>query len=234
MSGVYLALVRHGDYRQLAGTPSAFQPFPLIREGERQAKELQEKISEFCQSHEVRLYRKVYSSVLLRAWQTAQIFCREWEKQVTGDAFEIVETSALAERCVGSLANLSQSQIEEVLRDDPRFETPPADWKSNSHYRLPYPGAESLLEAGKRVADFINAQLADIAASSPPTLVLFIGHGAAFRHAAYHLGVLEFDEIAQLSMYHAFPVFFRVDNDGRWQQVGGRWKERKKQTEYTD
>jgi 2,3-bisphosphoglycerate-dependent phosphoglycerate mutase len=58
------------------------------------------------------------------------------------------------------------------------------------------------------------------------TLALFVGHGAAFRHAAHHLGILTFDQIAELSMYHARPVYLECLPDGRWRQVGGEWKVR--------
>ena len=115
---------------------------------------------------------------------------------------------ALAERGLGSAANLTIAAIEAVIREDPRFEEPPADWKSNSRFRLPLQGAESLLQAGERVAAHITRQMQVLARQTrPDTLKLFVGHGAAFRHAAYHMGIRTFEQIAQLSMYHAQPVF---------------------------
>ncbi len=54
---------------------------------------------------------------------------------------------------------------------------------------------------------------------------LFVGHGAAFRHAAYDLGLLAFDDLARLSMYHAEPIVFRAEG-GQWQRIEGGWKVR--------
>jgi 2,3-bisphosphoglycerate-dependent phosphoglycerate mutase len=127
------------------------------------------------------------------------------------------------------------SQIEAVIREDPRFPELASDWKSNSYFRLPLQGAESLMESGERVAAHLNQSMAALANSSEnDTLKLFIGHGAAFRHAAYRLGVLPFEQIAQLSMYHAQPVYLEYLSEDRWQHVGGNWKVRGKDNEYTD
>ncbi len=130
------------------------------------------------------------------------------------------------------MANLTAHQIEQLISDDPRFAAPPANWKSDSHYRLPVPGAESLMEAGLRVAHFLSDQ------SQQPChhdeLILVVGHGASIRHAAHHLGILAFDEIATLSMYHATPVFVEQRADKQWQLIGGAWKVRSPKTEFTD
>jgi 2,3-bisphosphoglycerate-dependent phosphoglycerate mutase len=169
------------------------------------------------------LHPLIDSSNLLRAWQTARII---------GDGLgldEIEGFDALAERGLGSAANLNLAQIGEILRLDPRFEEPPRDWKSNSHYRLPLQGAESLLEAGERVAGHLRNRMAELTGQVEGDWVkLFVGHGAAFRHAAYHLGVLGFDDIARLSMYHAQPVYLEYLPDGSWRQVAGEWKVRKR------
>jgi 2,3-bisphosphoglycerate-dependent phosphoglycerate mutase len=66
------------------------------------------------------------------------------------------------------------------------------------------------------------------------TLKLFIGHGAAFRHAAFHLGVLEHDQIAQLSMYHAQPIYLEYLGKNSWKHAGGEWKVRSNLDSYND
>jgi hypothetical protein len=63
---------------------------------------------------------------------------------------------------------------------------------------------------------------------------LFVGHGAAFRHAAYHLGALRFEQIAGLSMYHGRPLFFEQGLDGRWSKLAGDWKIRGEREDYVD
>jgi 2,3-bisphosphoglycerate-dependent phosphoglycerate mutase len=137
----------------------------------------------------------------------------------------------LAERSVGSAANLTITQIEAIMDEDPRYEPLPEDWKSNSHFCLPLPGAESLLQAGSRVAEHFKATLQRLENQvSEDTVQVFVGHGAAMRHAVYHLGVLDFEEIAGLSMYHAEPVYIELTADG-WVQVAGQWKVRDKAVE---
>jgi 2,3-bisphosphoglycerate-dependent phosphoglycerate mutase len=223
MSRYIAALVRHGDYHQLPDTPSAHQPFPLNEEGEGQARAAIARIRRVIEGQGWSLHPLIDSSNLLRAWQTARII---------GDGLgldEIEGFDALAERGLGSAANLNLAQIGEILRLDPRFEEPPRDWKSNSHYRLPLQGAESLLEAGERVAGHLRNRMAELTGQVEGDWVkLFVGHGAAFRHAAYHLGVLGFDDIARLSMYHAQPVYLEYLPDGSWRQVAGEWKVRKR------
>ena len=119
------------------------------------------------------------------------------------------------------------------MESDPRFEAPPAGWKSNSHYRLPQQGAESLLDAGQRVADHIKERMADLSAKED-TLKVFVGHGAAFRHAAHHLGVLAFERLAELSMFHGRPVLLEANTDGSWSHVAGDWKVRQKGADAKD
>lgn len=226
MPRLIAALVRHGEYRQLPDTPSAHQPFPLVAQGVQQARDGATLLREMLADLQLSLCLQVDSSRLLRAWQTAEVMLQELR-----DLFPHPPTldscDALAERCVGSAANLSMSQIEAIVREDPRYPELPADWKSDSHFRLPLQGAESLLEAGGRVADHLHSRMSCLATEvQTDTLKLFVGHGAAFRHAAHHLGVLALDDIERLSMYHAHPVLLEYRPEGPWQHVGGEWKVR--------
>lgn len=234
MPRVIAAIIRHGDYHQLVNTPSAHQPFPLTPQGEQQAQAAAGEIVDLARSNEWQLATQIDSSRLLRAWQTASIIAQS----ATGhfDKHPVVaDYDALAERAVGSVANLSMTEIEALAQQDPRFPKLPSDWKSNSEFCLPFQGAESLLAAGKRVAQHLRQQMAQLRKDAQrDTLKLFVGHGAAFRHAAFHLGVLAFEDIAKLSMYHAKPVCLELLPDDRWVHVAGQWKVRGQKTEYTD
>ncbi|MCN4145231.1 MAG: histidine phosphatase family protein, partial [Thiohalomonas sp.] len=234
MARIIAALIRHGDYQQLKDTPSAWQPFPLNEAGKDHARSAAEDIHNTLIQQNWLLYPACDSSRLLRAWQTAKIICEQLknthshkrEQVISIDSFD-----ALAERSVGSAANLTLAQIEEIIHSDPRFDSLPEDWKSNRHFCLSLQGAESLMNSGKRVADYITKSLSDLQKSlKQPTLKLFVGHGAAFRHAAYHLGILSFEQIARLSMYHGQPVFIERLEDGSWTHIAGQWKIRKKNT----
>jgi 2,3-bisphosphoglycerate-dependent phosphoglycerate mutase len=161
---------------------------------------------------------------MLRAWQTARIIAFELADLVPS-GFTVSSFDALAERCVGSAANLSVAQIQDIIHRDPRFSDLPDGWKSDSYFRLPLQGAESLVEAGERVAAHLRQGLSGLPVTADVArLKLFIGHGAAMRHAAWHLGVLEFQQVAQLSMYHGRPVCIECRADGSWCHAGGEWK----------
>jgi 2,3-bisphosphoglycerate-dependent phosphoglycerate mutase len=220
MARLIAALVRHGEYRQLPDTPSAHQPFGLTAEGEGHARQAARLLHEAAERHCWEPVSPIDSSQMLRAWQTARLIADTWP----GLAVESFD--ALAERGVGSAANLTLAQVEELLRRDPRYPEAPPDWKSNSRYRLPLQGAESLLQAGERVAAHLVRRMDELRRSddSRDRLKLFVGHGAAIRHAAYHLGVLRFEQIARLSMFHGHPVFLEYLPDGSWKHIEGDWK----------
>jgi len=243
MARTIAALIRHGDYHQLHDTPSAWQPFPLNEAGITHAQFAAENIRDELIKQNWFLHPDCDSSQLLRAWQTAKIICDLLQKKdlVKDKNFTINQTininsfDALAERSVGSAANLSIAEIEEIIHNDPRFESLPKDWKSNSNFCLPLQGAESLMDSGKRVAEHLLNKMSDLRKTiKHPTLKLFVGHGAAFRHAAYHLGILKFKQIAQLSMYHGQPVYIELLEDGSWAHISGEWKVREKKSQFTD
>jgi 2,3-bisphosphoglycerate-dependent phosphoglycerate mutase len=224
MARLFAALIRHGDYAQLANTPSAHQPFPLTDKGRDQAYDAARQVHEALEKNAWSLIASIDSSRLLRGWQTAQLI-GDGLQSLGGPETKVESFDALAERSVGSAANLSVEQIVEAVRQDPRYPDPPSDWKANSRYRLPLPGAESLLEAGERVAAHMRERMRRLRAEVvSDSLKLFVGHGAAFRHAAFQLGVLEFEQIGRLSMYHARPVFLEYSDAGPWRHVLGEWK----------
>jgi 2,3-bisphosphoglycerate-dependent phosphoglycerate mutase len=228
------ALLRHGEYHQLPDTPSALQPFPLTQLGEQQAERSITLIQGVLKMFKWRLYPVIDSSRLLRGWQTAETI-RMGLRLGNQEPMEIESFDDLAERSLGCAANLTLQQIETVLRDDPRFSSPPAGWKSDSRYRLPLQGAESLMDAGERVAEHMERRLSELQREVKTDIVkLFVGHGAAFRHAAHRLGVLAFDQIAALSMYHCRPVFLERLSDGSWQHLTGEWKIRAKGESFDD
>jgi 2,3-bisphosphoglycerate-dependent phosphoglycerate mutase len=217
------ALLRHGDYRQLPGAPSAHQPFPLTGTGEQQAVEGASLLLDDIHEQGWKLLPVIDSSCLLRGWQTARLMANELQRLSDTDC-RVESFPALAERGVGSAANLTVGEIEAIVEADPRFPPLPPDWKSDSHFCLPLQGAESLMQAGERVAHHLRERMAMPGDETHDRVKLFVGHGAAFRHAACVLGAMPFGDIARLSMYHARPVYLEVSDSGPWQRVGGKWK----------
>ncbi|WP_428354092.1 histidine phosphatase family protein [Methyloprofundus sp.] len=231
MARVIAALIRHGDYQQLSDTPSAHQPFALNAKGLTQGTELAAILNSFCNAQQCQIQPMIATSKLLRAWQTAQQLLIDLNQP----RMQIQQYADLAERCVGSVANLTVAQIRELIKLDPRLDDLPSDWKSDSHYCLPFQGAESLLDAGQRVAKLLTAEIQILQQqSSSDQLKIFVGHGAAFRHAAYHLGIIDYEQIALLSMFHCQPVYIECLQDGSWQHIGGAWKIRSEHSQYTD
>ncbi len=227
---IYCAFIRHGDYQQRQSVPSALQPFPLSKKGMQQAKQCGGEVLILAEALGCKLYPSIYSSTALRAWQTAQIIA---EKTSSADAqISVQQSDALCERSVGAVANLTIAEIEQVLEQDPRFQSPPPNWKSNSDYCLPFTGAESLSQSGIRVATYVKQTLARIHQGNN-WLVLFVGHGASIRHAAYQLGIMAKDEIAKSSMHHAKPIVFKW-LDAQFTHVAGAWKQRALNSKFSD
>ncbi|MEJ8475700.1 histidine phosphatase family protein [Roseibium algae] len=219
-------LIRHGDYAQRIGAPSALQPFALTAKGHEQAKAAGQDIAKTLKSNDWHLSPTVHCSRQLRAWQTARGIVDSLVENC-GISCELIEDEALAERSVGALANLTTDDIEQVIANDPRHDALPEGWKSNSHFKLPMQGAESLMEAGKRVAAYLTAHMTTLPASEQTQALLFVGHGASFRHAAHVLGVLDYDDIDRLSMHHARPIVLEHHPDETWTHIGGDWKSRR-------
>jgi len=212
------AFLRHGAYQQKPNVPSAFQPYPLTKEGVTQSNQAADLLQRYSKELHKPISETLYSSNLLRAWQTAKTL----QTQLPGNQ-SVFHSVELNERSMGAVANLTVDEINQILQDDPRFEAPAIAWKSNSHYRLPFDGCESLLDAGQRVADFIYTK----ASQNRHQLTVFVGHGASFRHAAYHMGILEFNDIAKLSMHYAEPIVFEWQSDTQtFNRLFGDWKYR--------
>ncbi len=226
MARTIAALIRHGEYKQQPDTPSAHQPYALTTQGKATVNRQAESLAQLLQKQGWTVAGRVDSSNMLRAWQTAIIFVETLYQHAMPSTL-IDSYDALAERGVGAVANLSIQQIEKLIVEDPRYEEPPQNWKSDSHYCLPFQGAESLMQAGTRIAEHLQQQMIKLRAEAAvDTLKLFVGHGAAIRHAAYHLGLLEYEQLAQLSMYHARPVLIEYLDDDQWRHIGGDWKVR--------
>ena len=216
-----LAFIRHGQYHQQPDTPSALQPHPLTGEGEAEVRGQAQQFADWLAQSGYQPEPVIHCSTLLRAWQTAEIY-RQVLQDLCPDPMRVQSVSALCERSVGALANLSVSEIEAIVERDPRLDPLPDDWKSDSQFRLPFEGAESHLEAGQRVATHLKT-LPVFEANQRVQLV--VGHGASIRHASYYLNVIKFSDIKRLSMFHGHPVVFEKQHHG-WARLFGNWKQR--------
>ncbi len=234
---IVAALVRHGDYHQPKRVPSAQLPHPLTDEGVEQARSLGYNLHDECRGLGLMLDPILDCSTLLRARQTADLAADTLNRIEEDQRFDVAEFCELGERSVGAAANLTVDEIAESLRIDPRQPELPPGWKAHPRFRLPVPGSESLMMAGARVAAHIERRTHELrTADAHDVLKVFISHGGALRHAAVCMGALDLLEVPNLSMHHCGYVFIEHIPDpnggpGRWQKVGGRWKQRKTTTD---
>jgi 2,3-bisphosphoglycerate-dependent phosphoglycerate mutase len=227
-----LAWIRHGEYAQPPGVPSAHLPHGLTARGREQSRAAAQAIWQYALDHRLTLDPVIDCSRMRRAWETASLLGEELLR-IGGPALLVEEFGELAERCLGASANLTVDEIESVLAADPRFASPAPGWKRDPHYTLPLQGAESLAQAGERVARHVLRRTP--ATGDSPSLKLFVGHGGAFRHAAGWLGLLSFDDLQSLSMHHAVPIYFEHRpapsqapgaSGDRLVTVAGEWRQR--------
>lgn len=227
MARLIAAIMRHGAYHQPAGVPSAHLPHPLTSVGLAQARAGARALSDTAAREGWRVHPVIDSSSLLRAWQTATVVA-DTLSAGADVAYSVEAFDALAERSLGAAANLTLDEIAEAAARDPRIGPLPAGWRSDSVYRLPFLGAESLIEAGARVARHVQDRMRALVRDGADEVVkLFVGHGAAFRHAAAALGALDLAGVAARSMHYGHPVFLEVVTDGPWRHVAGAWKMRR-------
>lgn len=216
-----IALIRHGAYAQPEQVPSAWLPYGLTEEGKAQSREAAGIIAELAKDNGWEIASVIDSSRMRRAWETASILAAELSRSL-GQSFEVEEFDALAERGVGALANLSTQSIAEAVEADPRFAPLPKGWKRDSHFRLPVQGAESLMDAGRRVMQHVKRRAQSLGSDQ---LKLCVGHGGAIRHAAHLLGALDLEQISALSMHYARPIILQL-HAGYADHVAGDWKVR--------
>jgi 2,3-bisphosphoglycerate-dependent phosphoglycerate mutase len=221
-----VCFVRHGQYAQPDDVPSAHLPHPLVEEGRAQSVAGVEALRREADARGWTLCPVLDASPLLRAWETATLFADGLrDAGLSGATVETFE--ALTERSLGAAANLTMAEIEAIIDRDPRFDALPRGWKRTSDFRLPLVGAESLLEAGARVAAHIRQRAAETQCPAGEGLYVkvVVGHGGSLRHAAAELGMLDLGSLDRLSMFHATPIVHVHRQDG-WEHVCGEWKPR--------
>lgn len=234
MAEVTAALCRHGQYEQPEGVPSAHLLHPLTEEGREASRVLANELLELAQARSLKLDPVIDSSPLLRAYETAAILA-ERLSSLTGNHFRIEEFDSLSERCLGAAANLTVREIERILERDPRYSAPPSGWKASADYRLPFIGAESMLEAGARIARHLRTRTDTLRRERQgAVLKIFVGHGGGIRHGAACLGALPLAQVPNYSMHYAKPVCLRAEGTRPWRLVAGAWKERRKAPDHDD
>lgn len=226
------ALVRHGHFDRPEGTASAHSLYPLSAEGRGQAARAVDPILEMCADLGLEIDGRIEASQLLRAWETAQIIAATLPERMAermadrkGQRFHVVQRDELIERGLGSAANLPFERIHELLAADPRLGRLPRGWRRMPEFRLPVQGAESLMQAGSRVAARVATSLDSIPDDDPRDVVrLFVAHSGCLRHAAVVLGALDVRTVPELSMDFAQTVMIENLPNGDWVHIGGQFR----------
>ncbi len=225
------ALLRHGHFDRPDDMASAHLLLPLSATGREQARQAAGRLLALCEAEGLELDSTLEASQLLRAHETASLLADELGRR-TGRAFRVQGRAELLERSLGACANLRLAEIEELLGQDGRLEALPPGWRRMPDFRLPVPGAESLLQAGERTAARIEASLASLDPSEPRDLLrIFVAHSGCLRHAAVSLGTLEPGAVAGLTLEHARAVTLERLGPGRWRPISGTWTKRPPETE---
>lgn len=217
-------LVRHGHFARPEGTASAHSLFPLSDEGRGQASRAAAPILEMCADLALEIDPRIEASQLLRAWETANRISASLATR-TGKNFHVVQRDELIERGLGSAANMRFEQLEELISADPRIGSLPEGWRRMPEFRLPVQGAESLMQAGSRVAARISASLEGIPDEDPRDVArIFVAHSGCLRHAAVVLGALDVRTVPELSMDFTQAVMIERLPNGDWIHIAGQFR----------
>lgn len=217
------AFVRHGHFDRPEGTASAHSPRPLSPTGRAQADGAAARIAALCADHGLEIDKRIEASQLLRAWETANVLSASLERE-TGRRHHVIQRDELIERGLGSAANLSLDQIATLLAADPRIGPLPEGWRRMPEFRLPLPGAESLMQAGARVAARVAASVDSIPDDDPTDVArLFVAHSGCLRHAAVVLGAIDVRHVAGLSLGFLGCVLLEKLPSGQWVHLAGEF-----------
>ena len=217
------AFIRHGDFNRPPNTASAHSPRALSPLGRSQAEAAVAPIAALCEEHRLTIDKRIEASQLLRAWETANVLATGLASE-TGVRHHVIQRDELIERGLGSAANLTFDAIAELLSKDKRLGPLPKGWRRMPEFRLPLPGAESLMQAGSRVAARVAASIDAIPDDDPADIArLFVAHSGCLRHAAVALGAIDVRHVAELSMGFLGCVLLEKKPNGEWVHLAGEF-----------
>ena len=218
------AFIRHGHFDRPEGTASAHSLFPLSALGRDQATAAAETVATLCADHDLEIDTRIEASQLLRAWETANLLGTGLSER-TGQNLHVIQRDELIERGLGSAANMTFERIAEMIAEDPRIGALPEGWRRIPEFRLPVQGAESLMQAGARVAARVAASIESIPEDDPRDLVrLFVAHSGCLRHAAVVLGAIDVRNVPGLSMDFLQSILVEQQPNGEWVHLAGEFQ----------
>jgi 2,3-bisphosphoglycerate-dependent phosphoglycerate mutase len=228
MSRFIAVFMRHGALKQPAGIVGGNLPFPLTAAGENQAADAGQRLAALADEMNFKVDDDLECSPNEGVWQTAAIIGEELE-DLTHRSYRALERAEMSGRSLGSAANLKAAQIKSLIEEDLRFTNAPKDWLSNSDYRPPFAGVETLGAAGERLGGFIRQRTGEMWPHlTGDTLKVFLGHGSALLHAAAYLGVLPAKRAARLALPHAGWALIEFNAAGQCSLLSADWRKSRK------
>jgi len=228
MSRLIAVFMRHAALKQPAGVPGTNLPFPLTAAGESQASKAAARLHALADKMDCKIDDDIECSPNQGAWQTAAILAEDLE-ETTFRGYRAVERAELAGRSLGSAGNLKTAQLDALIAEDPRFTKPPKNWLTQTNYRSPFAGAETLGAAGERVGDYVRRRVEEMWPHlTGDTLKLFIGDSSALIHAAAHLGAIPDKRAPQLSLANASWALIEFRASGRCTLLSADWRKPQK------
>lgn len=214
-----LVVLTHGTHQNW-GPSHGYLSERLNPLGEQQAKTCAEDLIRYCRQHELLINEEIHTAPSLKAYQTAHILAHEISQGQ--EHLEVLECEQLSERKLGEATNLSLDEIEQILKLDPRTQSPSRGWEHNSWYKLPFSGAESLMEAGLRVAAHLQKCTEELH-FGPKRCQVVIADSNAICHAASCLGLIQSKDIPQRKLAPCAPLFLHRRHRGHWELISGQW-----------
>jgi 2,3-bisphosphoglycerate-dependent phosphoglycerate mutase len=190
-----LILLRHGESQwNLENRFTGSVDVPLSAKGEQEAVRAGELLKELP-------IEKVYTSILRRAIETAEIVTR-----VRGQHLLTERDKALNERCYGDLQGLNKADAAKKFG-----EAQVKLWRRS--YDVRPPNGESLKDTADRTIPFLLGQI--LPEVKGGTDVLVIAHGNSLRSIVMYLDKLSPEEVLDLNIPTGVPLVYDMTSDGK-------------------
>ena len=228
MARLIAVFMRHAALKQPAGVPGTNLPFPLTAAGEGQASKAAARLHALADKMACKIDDDIECSPNQGAWQTAAILAEDLE-ETTFRGYRAVERAELAGRSLGAAGNLKTAQLDSLVAEDPRFTKAPKNWLTNTDYRPPFAGAETLGAAGERVGGYLRRRVEEMWPHlTGDTLKVFVGDSSALIHGAAYLGALPPKRAPQLSLAPATWALIEFRASGRCTLLSADWRKPQK------
>ena len=191
-----LILLRHGESQwNLENRFTGWVDVELTPKGEEEAKHAGELIAEIP-------IDKVYTSVLKRAKNTAQIALTVSSRT----ELPTERDQALNERHYGDLQGLNKAETAKQYGDEQVH-----IWRRS--YDIPPPNGESLKDTAARTIPYFESKILPEIESGKN--ILIVAHGNSLRSIVMYLDKLTKEQVLELNIPTGTPLVYNIDETGK-------------------